>query len=462
MTKRITGIVIAALILVTAYFLPDPEGLSTAGKMGLAVLFSGVSLWLFESFPTAITGFILLLLMPILDVITFPEAVAGFMSPVLLFILGAFSLTIAMMNTNLGARITGVLLNWAGDNSEKLVLGFMLAGCLVSSIMQNTTTTMLFLGIAFTLVAAMGAKPRESNLVKALMLGIPLAVMTGGIATPIGTAINVMGMQVLSDVAGLSISFLQWTVIAYPIALVMVFVEWFFIVKVFKPEPVNKEALAVLEKEVAAAGPFSVQEIKLVSIIGLLLVLWFAGAWFPQINSTMVALLGLILFFVPGIDLMTWDDYNKGVPWSVLLVIGCIMSVAGGVLATGGASWMAEGLVASVSGLSGLVVLLIVTTFVVLLHAVFPMGPALVGLLIPPLAAVGMSTGLFSPVAITLIVSMGVGVCYLLPLNPVLMITYSPGHYTMGDVFKTGLVPTIVFILLLTFWVSFMMPIVGL
>lgn len=462
MSKKVLGILIAAAVLIIGYFLPEPAGLSVAGKLGLVLLFSGIVLWLFESFPVAITGFLLLMLMPYLGIVSINDTVAGFMSSVLLFILGAFSLTIAMMKTNLGIRITGVLLKWAGDSSEKLVLGFMLAGCLVSAIMQNTPTTLLFLGIAYTLIKAMNVKPGESNLAKCLTLGIPIAVMTGGIATPIGTAINIVGMEMLTKATGVTISFVQWTVIAFPIALAMTFISWFFIVKTLKPEKIEKSALAVLETEVANAGKMTAQEIKLISIVVTLLILWFASTWFPVINSTMVAILGLVLMFIPGIDLLTWKDYSDGVPWNVVLVIGSIMSVANGILKTGGAKWMAEGVVASASALPPLIILLIVTTFVIVLHAVFPMGPAIVGLLIPPLATIGASTGFFSPAVIAIIVAAGVGVCYILPLNPVLMITYSAGYYKMSDVIKSGWVPTIAYILLLTFWTSLMASVVGL
>lgn len=462
MSKKVIGILIAAAVLVIGYYLPEPAGLSVAGKLGLVLLLSGIVLWLFESFPVAITGFLLLILMPYLGIISINDTVAGFMSSVLLFIMGAFSMTIAMMKTKLGIRITGILLKWAGDNSEKLVLGFMLAGCIVSSVMQNTPTTLLFLGIAYTLISAMNVKPGESNLAKCLTLGIPIAVMTGGIATPIGTAINVIGMEMLTKVTGVTISFTQWTVIAYPIALVMTLISWFFIVKTLKPEKIDKSAITVLETEVANAGKMTPQEVKLISIVVFLLILWFASTWFPVINSTMVALLGLVLMFVPGINLLTWKEYSDGVPWNVVLVIGCIMSVAGGILKTGGAKWMAEAVVAGASSLPSLVILLIVTTFVIALHAVFPMGPAIVGLLIPPLATIGASTGFFSPAVIAIIISAGVGVCYILPLNPVLMITYSAGHYRMADVIKSGWVPTIAYILLLTFWTSLIASLVGL
>lgn len=462
MSKKVLGILIAAAVLIIGYFLPEPTGLTAPGKMGLVLLLSGIVLWLFESFPVAITGFLLLMLMPYLGVISINDTIAGFMSSVLLFIMGAFSMTIAMMKTKLGIRITGILLKWAGDSSEKLVLGFMFAGSVVSSIMQNTPTTLLFLGIAYTLINAMNVKPGESNLAKCLMLGIPIAVMTGGTATPIGTAINIIGIEMLAKVTGITISFAQWTIIAYPMALAMTFIAWLFIVKTLKPEKIDKSALAVLETEVANAGKMTAQEIKLITIVAFLLILWFASTWFPVINSTMVALLGLVLMFMPGINLLTWKDYSDGVPWNVVLVIGCIMSVAGGILKTGGAKWMAETVVASASGLPSLVILLIVTTFVVVLHAVFPMGPAIVGLLIPPLVTIAVSTGYFSPAVIAIIISMGVGVCYILPLNPVLMITYSAGHYKMIDVIKSGFIPTIAFILLLTFWTSLIAPLVGL
>ena len=57
--------------------------------------------------------------------------------PALFFIIAVFSLPVIMLKTNWGTRLIGALIKWTGSNSRKLVLGFMIATTLVSTIMSD-------------------------------------------------------------------------------------------------------------------------------------------------------------------------------------------------------------------------------------------------------------------------------------------------------------------------------------
>ena len=54
--KRLALIGVAVAIIVIAHFLPTPEGLSYAGKMAIALMVSGIVLWVTEPVPMAISA----------------------------------------------------------------------------------------------------------------------------------------------------------------------------------------------------------------------------------------------------------------------------------------------------------------------------------------------------------------------------------------------------------------------
>lgn len=461
MNKKMIGLVIAALVVVLAYFLPEPTGLSFEGKMSIALLAAGLALWVCETFPVAVTGLLLMMLMPLIGIMDFNASIQGFISPVIFFAIASFSLTVIMLKTNLALRITGVLVRWSKGNSRKLVLAFMSGGALLSTIMSNLPTTLLFLGLAYSVLKPLNAQPGKSNLGKCIMIGIPIAVGTGGFATPAGTSINIMSIGLLEQATGISVTFLQWMVIGIPVAVIMVLVEWFFLTRMLKPEAIDESALDGLKSEAKNVGAFNVMEKKVVAIITLMLILWVAGTWVPLLNATIVAVFGLIVMFLPGINLLEWKEFQDGVPWGIILMIGTVQAVAAGILATGAADWMADTIMAATAGMGAYGILLVIATFVVILHAVFPMGPAINGMLVMPMAGIAAATGLFSPVTTTMIVAMGVGMTYILPLNPVIMLTYNDGYYKFTDVIKTGVIPTLAFILLLTFWTPLIVSILG-
>ena len=45
-------------------------------------------------------------------------------------------------------------------------------------------------------------------------------------------------------------------------------------------------------------------------VVGLL-VLWIAGNWIPVLNATVVALIGLTVMFLPGMELLTWKEFQN-------------------------------------------------------------------------------------------------------------------------------------------------------
>lgn len=462
--KKNVGLALAILVLICAYFLPVPPGLTKIGLLSLALMGVGLILWVCETFPVAITGLLLMILMPLMGILDLNASIQGFISPVIFFAIASFSLTVILLKTKLALRITGAMLRWSKDSSTKLVLAFMIGVALLSAIMSNLPSVLIFISLAFSVLKPLNAKPGESNLGKCLMIGIPIAAGTGGFATPAGSAINLMAINMLEQVTGgaMTVTFLNWMLIGIPVAAIMIVVEWFFLTRILKPEKISMRDLDSLKEEINSAGPMETIEKKVILVIFALLALWIAGTWVPFLNTTLVAVLGLIFMFLPGVNMLTWDEFQKAVPWNIILMIGTVQAVAAGIMATGAADWMAAGVMNMTSAMSVWGILLVISAFVVLLHAVFPQGPAIIGMLVVPLAGIAMTTGLFSPVTTTMIVAIGVGISYILPINPVVMMSYNYGYYKFTDVIKTGAVPTVVFIAILAFWTPLIISLLGL
>ena len=66
-----------------------------------------------------------------------------------------------------------------------------------------------------------------------------------------------------------------------------------------------------------------------------------------------------------------------------------------------------------------------------------------------------------SPAVPTIALAVVVAGNYLMPVNPTVMLTYGEGYYTFGDMFKTGIIPSIVLVLLMAAWMPFIVGILG-
>lgn len=459
--QRLIGIAIALVLIVGACLIPGSEALGREGIITLGALLALAVLWATSALPIGIIALLIPVLLIVLGAADAKSVFSGYAATPLFFIVAVFALPVIMQKTKWGLRLINLLLKWTGSDSRKLVLGFMIATTLVSTVMSDVPTTVLFLGFALTILKAAGAKPGSSNLGKCLMIAVPVASVTGGIATPAGSSFNVVAMGIMQQTVGYGISFFDWMIVGVPLVVVMTPILWFFLTAIIKPEPISDDCLQGIRDDAAAATKIEPYDIKALAIILILIVLWIAGNWVPALNVTVVALIGLVVMFLPGMSLLTWKEFQDAVPWGIVLMCGTIMSIGGVVTATGGAKFLVDLVMGSgVTDMGFYLCMFILFTFVYLLHTVCPIGAAILGIFVPILIAVCATFGV-SPAVPTIALAIAVAGNVLLPVNPTVMLTYGEGYYTFADMFKTGIVPAFVLILLLTFWVPFVAGVIG-
>ena len=462
MSKRLIGIGIALVCIVVSCFIPGSESLPAEGVKALGLLLALVALWVTSALPLGVTALFIVVMCPVLGVVgDLGKAIGGFASPALMFIIAVFSLPVIMLKTKWGVRLINALLGWTGANSRKMVLGFMMATTLVSTVMSDVPCTVLFLGFALTILKAANAEPLKSNLGRCLMIGIPIAAVTGGMATPAGSSFNVVAMNILQQATGTSISFLDWVVIALPIVIVMTPISWFFITKIIKPEPIADSCLQGIRDEAAGAKKIEAHEIKAIIVVVGLLVLWIPGNWIPVLNATVVALIGLTVMFLPGMELLTWKEFQNSVPWGIVIMCGTIMSMGGVIEATGGAAFLAGAIAGSdIMNLGFFAAFALMLALIYLLHTVCPIGVAILGVFLPIMIPLCAGFGV-SPAVPTIALAVVVAGNYLMPVNPTVMLTYGEGYYTFTDMLKTGIVPAIALVLLMALWMPFIVGVMG-
>ena len=341
--KRLALIGVAVTIIVIAHFLPTPEGLSYAGKMAIALMVSGIVLWVTEPVPMAISGLALMCLMPGFGIFPYngtPGVWANFISNVIFFILASFGITSALLKTKIPTKIVFALMRLTKGNARATVGAFMVSAAVLSFFISDLPCTALFAGIAVSSILKIeGCEPGKSNLGRALMIGITYASVVGGQSIPSGSAMNIMAMNVLAANTGIEISFLDWTAICMPIALVLLAACWLSVTLVFRPEPISAATMACIEEKGRAVGRLETLDWKVLGIMGVTFALWIASNWTGW-DATAIAVLCLVLFFLPGLDVLTWREYTASVSWSIVLLIGCVQSLSGGVKEQGAASWL--------------------------------------------------------------------------------------------------------------------------
>lgn len=455
--KQNTGVVAAALVIIVALIIPGNGTLPREGVLMLGVFAMAAILWICESFPVGVTGLLALIMAAILGIAPINEVFSGYATPTMFYLLGAFSISAVLGNTSYGMRLVVFLMKRTDGNSKMVVLAFMSSAALLSTVMSDTAAVLMFIGFAKGICDALGCKPLKSNFGRCLFIGLLYGSIVGGFATLSGGPNNMMVLQI----SGISISFLDWMLVGLPVTLVTLPVCWLFLIKAYPPEQFPKEKLDEIIRDTEDRGKTTLQEKKALAFVVLLPVLWIAGNWVPALNVTVVAVIGLIVAFLPGVRLLTWKQYQSSVPWVVLLMVGAIFSMSSLMLQTGVIDFI--GVLFEATGIFNLPFPLALLCYLLLAYGIFtvcPVSGVWEALFIPILMGFLATSGASTTIA-PLAILFAFGGNFLLPINPLNMYSYAYGYFRFGDLFKAGIAPALFLITFNALWTPFIIGILG-
>jgi sodium-dependent dicarboxylate transporter 2/3/5 len=227
---------------------------------------------------------------------------------------------------------------------------------------------------------------------------------------------------------------------------------------VFKPEKITQQAIDYAKANLANLGPLKSNEKKTLTIIALMFLFWIGSTWFPAINTTAVALLGMVCFFLPGVEVLTWKQFSDNASWDVLFMIGGVNALAASILQTGAAGWLVGATMSGAGAWPTVIVILVVSALTCVLHILIPSGPAVAGLAVVPMISVATMCGI-SPTVLAVLTAFWGGVTFLLPIDAVPLLTYRYGYYKMTDMIKSGWIISIIMIVVAALFIP---PVLGL
>lgn len=190
--RSLVVFVIVAVLIIAAAIAPETAGLAYEGRMILTILVAGVLLWVTEALPLAATALLILVLMPIMGVCSFADAYANSIGSTVFFLMGTFAFTVALDATTIPTRVCGFVLRWAGNNSKKVLLGFMCACATLSLVMSDVAACGVFISVGKRLLELNQTERGASRFGMALMIAIPYASYAGGMACMAGNGCNVL------------------------------------------------------------------------------------------------------------------------------------------------------------------------------------------------------------------------------------------------------------------------------
>lgn len=445
-----------------------------------AWIVAGVGLWMAiwwstEAIPVAATAFIPLVSFPLLQVMPVKAVAQSYAHPTIFLFLGAFLLALSVEKWALHRRIALNVLVRTGTDGRKLILGFMVAGALLSMWMTNTSTAMMLLPIA-TSVAAMvvekssGVSDDEKRAFQvALLLALAYATTIGGMSTIIGTPPNVLLAGFMEETYGIQIAFFDWMLIGLPLALVLLPLGWVVLTRVaFRVDvPASREVADVIHSMREEMGAMTSPQRRVGLLFLTVVALWMARKWLNELSGLeglsdagIVMAAALLLFVVPSCNgsparLMQWDDLAR-LPWGVLILFGGGLALAAQVSGSGLAVWLGESLL-PVAGLGTLVLVAAAAGLVVFLTELTS-NLATTATFLPVVAAIAAQSGI-EPLVLCVPVTLAASCAFMLPVaTPPNAIVFSSGALTIPQMIRAGILMNLIAMMTLTLLAVILVP----
>jgi len=446
--RRWLGLILSVGFIVFFKIRTPFEGLTPAGMASIGIFLGSTILYVTWVVPMAVACLTIMILLPHLGVSTYSHIWQDFGGNAFLFVFFCFGITAALTPTNIPMRMAAWIMKVSKGNPKVIVYGFTFATALISGVVSNFAAVAMFAGVALAFLRSADIKPGKSNLGRCLMISLPAAAGIGGFFTPAASSINIIALQFMNQ-AGFSIRFLDWFLISAPFVFLTCFLLSFFLCLFFKPEPTSEELQRAVAQQHNKIGNISRKERLTIVIMVSTVILWFAGTWAPVLSPVFVVGCAVFVMFMPGVDLLTWPQFVKEVDWNVTFMVGAVGIVVGCVSTTGAMNWIVTTLLGGVAQLSPFWLTLLVGFVIAMLRMVIPTGPAVVAVFAPILLGLAAASGQSSVALVMLTAYWGGAAMVLVYTEPLLLYTFGSGYYSAMDMFKVGIFPTLLIVLVM-------------
>jgi len=476
LSKQRIGLILGPLLFVAIVLVPTPQSMidvapdpstgasEKAPLIALGTLAWVLAWWVTECVPLGIAALVPPLVFSMTKILRWDTALTSFTNPIIWIFMAGFVLAAAFRKWDLDRRIA-IRLGSLYKGTNPMVAAFFVASLpvfiltLTGSITASTSVVFPFL-IAYLSMIGVKAGGRYSE---ACMLALAQAATAGAMLLLISTPPNLIAKSTVEEFAPLQdLTFLDWLLVGTPHAIIGLFVTWFVVFRVLKPEEkkvsADRAKMAAVSKQL---GRMSKGEKVTAGLLLLAVFLWVLpsvvkviAGYAPELESlstemsrvmpeAMPAVLVIILaglIRIRGEPVLKWDEIARGIDWNVVFLFGGGIALGFGLEASGFADWLANEVARSLGDNPGEWMIFAVSCLLgfVLTYAASNTAAALISCPIAASLALGAD---ISPVAPIIGAALACSISSAIPsTTPPMAIVYSSGYVKIWSMFKVGII----------------------
>jgi len=441
----------------------------------LAVIVAAVVvLWFTEALPLAVTALLGAVACVVCGVAPAKEVFRPFADPLIFLFIGSFLLAEAIRLHRLDRRLAFAVLAvpWVGERPVRILAAVAVVSMAISAFISNTVTAAMMVAIVSgILVAAEEAVVDEAAgegrrpaacFATGLFLCIAFAASIGGLATPIGTPTNLIGLGFIRDQLGITVSFPGWCVVSLPTVAILGTALVAVLARLF---PAGVERLdgvtAFVRTERRRLGVWTTGQRSTALAFAITVALWVVpglvlvavgpdhplSQWLrSRLPEGVAALIGaILLFLLPG-DRRTDGHRSRALVWSEARIDWDIVLLYGGGLALGELCFSTGLAAAAGRGITTWIpagpwagtVLVAVAAVVAVVTSEFTSNVASATMVVPIVIALGQAAGA-EPAAAALAATFAASLGFMMPVSsPCNAIVYGSGRIPLRAMMAAG------------------------
>ena len=445
------GIALGIGLLV--WLLPTPEGLDPRAHRFLALLLVIVILWTSEAIPIGVTSILVGCGLIVLNIQSSQAAWAPYANRTVVFVFFIIMLGVMLGQTSIPNRLMGYILKIGGTNVKRLSFILCMGATFLAAWTHDTTITIILLYAMMPMFLKMGLIPEKSNnFTKHFMFVIPLGAACGGGATFLGSGRSPASAELLGQITGYHIGFMEYMWYQFVPSMVLGVATWLAIWIMYPPRV--KELPG--EVSIAKMDPMSKNEKILSWVLGVTFVLWFMTD-LTKIHVSAIG--GLFIVVCMVFNVVDWKRCLDEFPWNPLMVFGAGFSLGVAMLDTGAGAWIASRIfpiftespwpvvAAGAGALSA-----VITSFMA--------NAAATALLVPVMVPMADMAGT-PAVPIAMAVPLATTFVLLVIGCPPTLVAYGFGYFTQWEAFKVLVFRAIIGIVILSLCMALWYPLAG-
>ena len=466
--KRLVLTLTGPLLFFLLYaFLPTDVLGSRAANGALGTVAWMAFWWITGVVDYAVTAFVPIAVNAVFGITDMSTIISNYASETILLLLGASILTASWEETGLDRRIAAKFLSLIGSKVRHQVVFWFILCALLSAILPNAVVCAAMTPIAVSMLKYAGeGEISKSRIGSLLLLTIAYATGVGGLASPLGGAMNLVTVDYLQELTGKEYMYTSWVIRFLPIMIVLIASNIVMLLIGTKKTDELGGSKEYFKEQYRTMPPMKTTELWSLILFLVATALSFTRQLYhdllPGLKPAYVFIIcATFSFFITekdGTRIMTWKNTQKKIVWDLIYVFAGGLALGTLINGSGAAKALGD-IVANADLGGGFLLVLIIVTLTLLLSDVTS-NTATAAVAIPIVISIVKGIG-ENPIPYIYIASIGVNLSYMLPTS----IRAIPVGYGLEPKYmlKKGMPITIVVIalmsvlgyLLLKFWPAF-------